>query len=195
MDRYAYNARRAIQLPVYLEEALAKIWAIQGELRWETGREPTQEEVARELGEGWIPEKVRDILGSVRNVWSLDEPMRWDEGEEGESYKKEGVWGSYKAPRFNGGIHGLPHVRRRRTYNIRIGYNEGMPREVSSTKAGRLKVGPRNGPAMLVAKAWGASRAPSGPGPSPDRAVGVDRPELTPLERTKVFAEGGSPPL
>jgi len=29
-------------------------------------------------------------------------------------YKKEGVWGSYKAPHFNGGIHGLPHVRLRR---------------------------------------------------------------------------------
>ncbi len=84
--RYAYNARRAIRLPVHLEEALAKIWAVQGELRRETGREPTQEEVARELGEGWTPEKVRDILGSIRDVWSLDEPVRRDEGEEGESY-------------------------------------------------------------------------------------------------------------
>jgi len=26
-------------------------------------------------------------------------------------YKTEGVWGSYKASHFNGGIHGLPHVR------------------------------------------------------------------------------------
>jgi hypothetical protein len=25
-------------------------------------------------------------------------------------YKKEGVWGSYKAPHSNGGIHGLPHA-------------------------------------------------------------------------------------
>ncbi len=84
--RYAYNARRAIRLPVHLEEALAKIWAVQGELRRETGREPTREEVAKELGEGWTPEKVQGILGSVCDVWSLDEPVHRDEGDEGESY-------------------------------------------------------------------------------------------------------------
>ncbi len=35
------------------------------------------------------------------------------------AYKKEGVWGSYKAPRFNGGIHGLLRIRRRRTRHIK----------------------------------------------------------------------------
>jgi RNA polymerase sigma factor (sigma-70 family) len=84
--RYAYNARRAIRLPVHLEEALAKIWAIQGKLRQETGREPTQEEVAKELGEEWTPEKVQAILGGVRDVRSLDEPVYQDEGKEGELY-------------------------------------------------------------------------------------------------------------
>jgi RNA polymerase sigma factor (sigma-70 family) len=84
--RYAYKARRPIRLPVHLEEALAKIWAVQGELRRETGREPTREEVAKELDEGWTPEKVQGILGSVCDVWSLDEPVHRDEGEEGESY-------------------------------------------------------------------------------------------------------------
>ena len=29
-------------------------------------------------------------------------------------YRKEGVWGSYNAPVFKPGIHGLPHLRRRR---------------------------------------------------------------------------------
>ncbi len=84
--RYAYNARRTIWLPVHLEEALAKIWAVQGELRREAGREPTREEVAKELGGGWTPEKVQGILGSVCDVWSLNEPVHRDEGEEGESY-------------------------------------------------------------------------------------------------------------
>jgi RNA polymerase sigma factor (sigma-70 family) len=84
--RYAYNARRLIRLPAHLEEALAKIWAIQGKLRREMGREPTQKEVAKELGEGWTPEKIQGILSSVRDVWSLDEPVYQDEGEEGESY-------------------------------------------------------------------------------------------------------------
>lgn len=84
--RYAYNARRTIRLPVHLEEALAKIWAVQGKLGRETGWEPTLEEVAKELGEGWTPEKIQDILSSVRNVRSLDEPVYRDEGEEGEVY-------------------------------------------------------------------------------------------------------------
>ena len=30
------------------------------------------------------------------------------------TYRKEGVWGSYNAPVFKPGIHGLPHLRRRR---------------------------------------------------------------------------------
>jgi len=84
--RYAYNARRTIRLPAHLEEALAKIWAVQGKLRRETGQEPTLEEVAKELGEGWTPEKIQGILSSVRDVRSLDEPVYQDEGEEGEFY-------------------------------------------------------------------------------------------------------------
>ncbi len=30
-------------------------------------------------------------------------------------YREEGVWGSYNAPVFKPGIHGLPHVLRRST--------------------------------------------------------------------------------
>jgi hypothetical protein len=49
--------------------------------------------------------------------------------------------------------------------------------------------------AMPASKAWRASLAHTGPGPSPDRAVGVDRPELKLLEKAVALAEGGSPPL
>jgi hypothetical protein len=48
---------------------------------------------------------------------------------------------------------------------------------------------------MPASETWRTSRAFLGPGPSPDRAVGVDRSELKPLEKTVVFDEGGSPPL
>jgi len=86
VTRHAYNTRRLIRLPVHLEEALAKIWAVQGELRRELGREPSLEEVAKELGEEWTPERIQDILSSVRDVLSLDEAPHWDEGEEKEVY-------------------------------------------------------------------------------------------------------------
>ncbi len=76
-----------------------------------------------------------------------------------------------------------------------MGYNGRMAREATSMWVGKPKARLRTSLAMPASKAWGASRASRGPGPSPDRAVGVDRPELKPLEKTKVFAEGGSPPL
>jgi hypothetical protein len=78
---------------------------------------------------------------------------------------------------------------------MRYRYDRCMPREATSAKAGKLKAGSRNGLAMPVPKAWRTSLAHTGPGPSPDRAVGVDRPELKPLEKAFAFDEGGSPPL
>jgi hypothetical protein len=67
--------------------------------------------------------------------------------------------------------------------------------EATSTKAGRLKAGLRNSPAVPASEVWVASWAHRGLGSSPDRAVGVDRPELKPLEKAFAFDEGGSPPL
>jgi hypothetical protein len=112
-------------------------------------------------------------------------------------YKKEGVWGSYKAPHFNGGYMDTsrpskvdtPH--RNALYGMR--HNGRMPREVSSTKAGRLKAGSRNGLAMPVPKAWKASLAHTGPAPSLDRAVGVDHPELKPWRRRSPSPKGEAP--
>jgi hypothetical protein len=76
-----------------------------------------------------------------------------------------------------------------------VRYDKCMPREATSAKAGRPKAGSGNGLAMPIPKPWRASLAYRGPGPSPHRAVGVDRPELKPLEKAVAFDEGGSPPL
>ncbi len=109
--------------------------------------------------------------------------------------QKRGGVGELQSPSSQWGLHGLPRVRQRPTQHSGMRYNGRMPREAISTEAGRPKAGSRDGPAMPASKAWGTSWASLGPGPSPDRVVGVDRPELTPLEKMKVFAEGGSPPL
>jgi hypothetical protein len=98
-------------------------------------------------------------------------------------------------PPFQWGDTWTPHVHRRWTRQIRTRYNGYVPREAISTEVGKLKAGLRNSPAMPISKAWKASWASLGLGSSPDRAVGVDRPELKPLEKATAFDEGGSPPL
>jgi hypothetical protein len=70
-----------------------------------------------------------------------------------------------------------------------------MTWEVSSKNMDRLKAGLRNSPAMSIFKAQEASLVPCRLGLSPDRAVGLDRPELKPLEKVRAFDEGGSPDL
>ncbi len=110
-------------------------------------------------------------------------------------YKKEGVWGAIKPPRFNGGIHGLLHVRRRRTRHVRMRYDRCVAREATSTWVGKLKARLRNSLTIPASKVRRTSLAPRWPGPSPHRAVGVDRPKLKPLERAVALDEGGSSPL
>ncbi len=74
-------------------------------------------------------------------------------------------------------------------------YNRCVAREATSMWAGKLKARLRTSLAVPAFRVWRASQASLGPGPSLDRAVGVDRPELTPLERVAALDEGGSPPL
>ncbi len=74
-------------------------------------------------------------------------------------------------------------------------YNEHVFREAFSTRRGGLKARSGNGLATSIFKAWGAALASQGLGLSPNRAVGLDRPELKPLEKAVAFDEGGSPTL
>jgi hypothetical protein len=70
-----------------------------------------------------------------------------------------------------------------------------MPREAISKGANKPKAKLRNSLAMPTPKVQGASRASQRPGLSLNQAVGLDRPELKPLEKTFVFGEEGSPLL
>jgi hypothetical protein len=53
-----------------------------------------------------MPKAVKDKREVIREAI-----RRYKDPVERGAYKKEGAWGSYNAPHFNGGIHGLPHVR------------------------------------------------------------------------------------
>jgi hypothetical protein len=103
--------------------------------------------------------------------------------------------GSYKAPHFNGGCMDSPTSAEGGHVTTTMRYDRCMPREATPEKPGKPKARSRNGLAMLTSKAWRASLAHTDPGPSPHRAVGVDRPELKLPERAVALDEGGSPPL
>jgi RNA polymerase primary sigma factor len=81
-QRYIYGSSRLIRLPVHQEEALAKIRNAQGILFGRFCRSPSPEEVAEFLGGDWTAEAVRERLVFGQEVYSLDEPAKtFDEND------------------------------------------------------------------------------------------------------------------
>jgi RNA polymerase primary sigma factor len=68
---------RTIRLPVHVSEALSKLNTVQQRLTQELGREPTNEEIARELGIS--PERVEETRLAARLPSSIDQPIGEDE--------------------------------------------------------------------------------------------------------------------
>jgi RNA polymerase primary sigma factor len=68
---------RTIRLPVHVGEALTKLNAAQQRLTQDLGREPTDAEIARELGT--TPERVVDTRLAARLPSSIDQPVGDDE--------------------------------------------------------------------------------------------------------------------
>jgi RNA polymerase primary sigma factor len=68
---------RTIRLPVHISEAIAKLNAAQQQLTQTLRREPTDSELALELG--IEPEKVQDIRMAARMPASIDQPLGEDE--------------------------------------------------------------------------------------------------------------------
>lgn len=79
ITRAIADQARTIRIPVHMVETINKLVRIQRQLLQELGREPTPEEVAKEMG--ITPEKVREILKVSREPVSLETPI----GEEEDS--------------------------------------------------------------------------------------------------------------
>src|SRR6266498_3369906 len=75
----AYQAR-TIRIPVHMVETINKLIRIQRQLLQDLGREPTPEEIGREME--FSPEKVREILKVSQEPVSLETPI----GEEADSH-------------------------------------------------------------------------------------------------------------
>ena len=79
VSRSLADQSRTIRVPVHMIEAVNKIVRTSRQMLAEMGREPTPEELAKELG--MPPEKVRKTLKIAKEPLSLETPI----GEEGDS--------------------------------------------------------------------------------------------------------------
>ena len=79
ITRAMADQARTIRIPVHMVEVINKLGRIQRELLQDLGREPTPEELAKEMG--ITPEKVLEIQQYAREPISLDQTI----GDEGDS--------------------------------------------------------------------------------------------------------------
>lgn len=80
ITRAIADQARTIRIPVHMVETINKLIRVQRQLLQELGREPTPEEVAKEMN--FTPEKVREILKIAQEPVSLETPI----GEEDDSH-------------------------------------------------------------------------------------------------------------
>src|SRR5919198_537028 len=80
ITRAIADQARTIRIPVHMVETINKLIRIQRQLLQDLGREPTPEEIGRQMGIG--PDKVREILKVSQEPVSLHTPI----GEEEDSH-------------------------------------------------------------------------------------------------------------
>ena len=77
VQRAVADKGRTIRVPVHMGDKMRKMARTYNELSTGLGHEPTDEEVARELG--WTVEGVRDVKGAMPDATSLDQPLSSEE--------------------------------------------------------------------------------------------------------------------
>ena len=82
ITRAIADQARTIRIPVHMVETINKMTRIQRQLVQKLGRDPSAEEIAKEMGGGITPEKVRDIQKIALDPVSLETPI----GEEDDSH-------------------------------------------------------------------------------------------------------------
>src|SRR5574341_1255507 len=80
ITRAIADQARTIRIPVHMVETINRLMRIQRQLLQDLGREPTPEEIGREME--FSPEKVREILKVSQEPVSLETPI----GEEADSH-------------------------------------------------------------------------------------------------------------
>jgi RNA polymerase primary sigma factor len=78
VQRAVADKGRTIRVPVHMGDKMRKMARAYNELSTELEREPSDEEVAKELG--WTVEAVRDVKDAMPDATSLDQPLSSEEG-------------------------------------------------------------------------------------------------------------------
>jgi RNA polymerase primary sigma factor len=78
VQRAVADKGRTIRVPVHMGDKMRKMARTYNELSTRLGRDPTDEEVAEELG--WAVEQVRDVKSAIPDAGSLHQPLSSDEG-------------------------------------------------------------------------------------------------------------------
>jgi RNA polymerase primary sigma factor len=78
VQRAVADKGRTIRVPVHMGDKMRKMARAYNELSTGLGREPTDEEVAAELG--WTVEQVRDVKSAMADATSLEQPLSSEEG-------------------------------------------------------------------------------------------------------------------
>jgi RNA polymerase primary sigma factor len=127
------NQSKVIRLPVHLVEKIAKMRRIAGQMSNELGREPTDDELAQEIGV--TSDKVARLNGVGIRPTSLDAPMGDDDSTEfGESVGDERAQTPFKLlcdKNLLGEVEALLEVLNRREKEIlsqRFGLGGGKPK-------------------------------------------------------------------
>jgi RNA polymerase primary sigma factor len=78
VQRAVADKGRTIRVPVHMGDKIRKMARAYNELALGLERDPTDEEVAEELG--WTVEQVRDVKSAMPDATSLHQPLSSDEG-------------------------------------------------------------------------------------------------------------------
>ena len=130
------NQTRTIRLPVHIVEAQTKLAALQRRFEQRTGREPTPEEIAGEMG--LSAERVREIIATKQAPASLEAPGgEGDEGTLGDVIEDqqaiEPLAAAIETERraLVGGLLSSLTQRERRIIELRFGLEDGQARTLS----------------------------------------------------------------
>jgi RNA polymerase primary sigma factor len=133
ITRAIADQARTIRIPVHMVETINKLVRIQRQLLQDLGREPTPEEIGRQMGIG--AEKVREILKVSQEPVSLETPI----GEEEDSHLGDFIEDSDAVvpvdaasfillqEQLEGVLHTLSE-REKKVIQLRFGLLDGHPR-------------------------------------------------------------------
>ncbi len=133
ITRSIADQSRTIRIPVHMSEIINKTYRVARSLLQELGREPTEEEIAKEMD---LPvEKVRDILKVSADPISLDTPIgEEDDSHLGDFIKDDTIMGPEDAAAYTmlqdqiGKLLDTLSEREKRVLVLRFGLKDGRTR-------------------------------------------------------------------